>query len=215
MSSASYCVASDLYAHGLPRGAVANPARLAASALASTDEITLDEHGLEADQRVTFRTEGDDGALPAPLVEGTTYYAIPRTDSTFALAATAGGSAINLTADGENVLVVVPLPIAESIAWASRVIDESLPEHVVPLVAPYPEIVVMTCAELAAGKLSGRDGFVAKPLADIVDAATKRLARWAAGVPIRGENAPEPAGLAVTATTPYLDSRGWNKFGGL
>jgi hypothetical protein len=185
-----------------------------ASASASANTIALDVHGFDEGDPVSFRAEAG-GSLPAPLVEGTTYYAVPAGDNAFSVAATAGGAAIDLTTAGALYIVIAPLPIAPAIAWASRVIDDMLPAHIVPLTEPVPEIVRMTAAELAAGKLASRGGFASKSLTEIVDLARKRLERWAQGIPIRGENAPEPAGLAVSATAPYRDVRGWQRFGGL
>lgn len=208
-----YSTEADLYAHGLPRGALPNPGRLAASVLASTDAFTLDGHGLAADDPVSFRAEAN-GSLPAPLAAGTTYYAVPVTASTFKVAAAAGGAAVNLTTDGVRVVVITPPPIAESIAWADRIIDEMAPGHLVPFTDPVPDIIRMTSAELAAGKLLAMRGAASKSIADMVDAAHKRIARWARGVPVRDANATASANTAVSATVPYQDRRGWRRYGG-
>jgi hypothetical protein len=210
----SYCAASDLYSFGLPRGALANPARPVASVSAGGNTITLDLHGFALNDQVSFRAEAS-GTLPAPLVASTTYYAIPVSDSVFSVAAAADGAAIDLTTAGTRVVVISPLPVAEAIAWASRVIDDMLPAHLVPLEDPIAEIVTMTCAELAASKLLARQGSASVSLTSIADAARKRLERWAAGAPIRGENAPEPASLAASASASVPDTRGWNRFGGI
>lgn len=211
---AGYCDPSDLFDYGMPRGAVPNPGRLLDTVNASTDACALDVHGFAADDPVMFRAEAG-GSLPAPLAEGTTYYAIPVDESHFKVAATAGGAAIDLTTAGENVLAISPLPVAAAIVWASRFIDDMLPAHVVPLTAPYPPRIVSVCAELAAAKLATRGGFVSKALADVRDGAVKALERWAKNVEIRGENAPQPAQGAASASVPYDDSRGWGRFGGL
>lgn len=208
----SYCAASDLYDFGLPRGAVANPGHLIASVSAGANTLELDQHGFSEDNPVLFRAEAG-GSLPAPLVEGTTYYAIPVNESTFSVAATEGGSAIDLTTAGSRILVIAPLPVAQAIAWASRIIDDMLPAHLVPLTAPIHELVKMTCAELAAHKLL--KGAAPKSLTATVDEARKRLERWATGVPLRGENVPQAANTAVSASVPYRDARGWNRYGGL
>jgi hypothetical protein len=207
-----YCEASDLYAYGLTRGAIPNPGRLIASVSTSADTLSLDVHGFAADDPVTFRAEAG-GSLPGPLVAGTTYYVIPVTESTFQVSATEGGDAIDLTSAGENILVITPLPIAAAISFASRLVDDCLPAHVVPLEEPIADIVKMTTAELAIWKLTAGKGS-AKTISEMVDAARKRLERWGKGVPIRGTNAPTPANLAASASVPYLDSRGWNRFGG-
>lgn len=208
----SYCAQGDLYAFGLPRGAVPNPGRVVDAANASTDTIPLGEHGFATGDPVSFRADAN-GSLPAPLVEGVGYFAIATTDEAFSVSASPGGAVIDLTTAGEGIVVIAPLPIAGAIAWASRIIDENAPAHLVPFSLPVPEIVKMTCAELAAGKLLS--GSQSKSLADMVDAAVKRLAKWAAGVPIRGENAPAPANLATSASVPFNDSRGWQQFGGI
>lgn len=210
----NYCDPADLYSYGLPRGALPNEGRLAASASAAADTIELDGHGFALNGPVSFRAEAG-GSLPEPLDEGTTYYAIPVTPDAFSVAAAEGGAAIDLTTDGERVVVIAPLPIDAAIAWASRIIDDSLPAHLVPLEEPLPEIVRMTCAELAAGKLLTYTGREAESLTAMVDQAQKRLMRWGKGVPIRGTNAPKPANLAASATVPYKDPRGWNRYGGL
>lgn len=217
-----YCSERDLYDHGIPRGSVPNPGKLAASALASTDAITLTEHGFEADDPVSFRGQGASAVLPAPLVAGVTYYVVPlatASDYAFRVAAAPAGPAIDLTSNGDNVLVLIPLPKAKAIEWASRVLDDMLPAHVVPLVAPtvdlVPPIVRMTCAELAAWKLSSRTGPVSKSLAEIFKEAQKRIDRWATGVPVRGDNAPPAANLATSATAAIKDADGWAKFGGI
>lgn len=209
--AADYCTAKDVYGLGIPRGAVPNPARLSPRVLASTDAITLDQHGFEADDPVTLRADAG-GSLPAPLVEGTRYYVVPLTDSTFSLAATEGGAAIDFTTDGVRVLVIEQFPMPEAIAWASRVIDNMLPAHTVPVAVDSP-IVRMTAAELAAGKLAGRVGAQSKSLADMLVAAEKRIERWALGVPIKGGDAdtPDPANLAVSGAV----ASEWDTSGGL
>jgi hypothetical protein len=181
---------------------------------AATDTCAQDVHGFAADDSLQFRAEAG-GSLPGGLTEGVAYFAIPVDESHFKVAATAGGPAIDLTSGGENVLVFTPLPIAAAIDFGARAIDDMLPAHVVPLTAPYPTIIVATNAELAAGKLASRGGFVSKALTDILDGAKKRIERWAKNVEIRGDNAPAPAQGAAVATVPYDDARGWNKFGGI
>lgn len=212
----AYCSRGDLHAFGLPRGALPNPGRLIASVNTSADSLSLDVHGFEDDDPVTFRAEAG-GSLPAPLVEGTTYYVVALTDSTFSVATSAGGSVIDLTSAGSasRILVIAALPVEAAIDWASRIIDDLLPAHVVPLAEPYPEVVRMTCAELAAGKLLTFTGGTSASLTAMVDAATKRLERWAKGVPIRGDNAPKAAGLASSTALPHSDPQGWRRYGGI
>lgn len=208
----SYCDESDLYDFGLPRGSLSNPARLVA-ADAATDSFTLDVHGFVDDDQVSFRADPG-GSLPTGLVAGVTYFVKRLSEFAFQVAATAGGAAINLTTAGSRVVAYAPINLAAAIQWASRVLDDAMQgSTVVPLALPVPEIIKMTCAELAAGKLmSGRNG--SRALSEVVDAATKRATRWAKVRP-QGENAKPPAGLAAAATAPYNDPTGWRRFGGI
>lgn len=212
--TSAYCDTADLYSYGLPRGGLANPGRLIASISAGADTFALDGHGLSTGDPVAFRAESG-GTLPDPIVEATTYYAIAVSDDTFSVSVAVDGAAINLTTAGTYVLAIVPLPIARAIGWASTQIDDMLPAHLVPLEAPYPPTVVMTAAELAAGKLGYFTGLESRSLSAVFDAAQKRLARWAKGVPLRGVNTPTASNLAASsAGAARLDRRGWSNCDG-
>lgn len=203
-----YCEQSDLYSYGLPRGGLSNPARLVDRTSASADTFTLDQHALSDGDPVQFRAESG-GTLPDPIVEGTEYFAIYVNDNVFQVSATLGGAAVTLTTAGEDVLVTANLPIAAAIDWASELINDMLPAHIVPLTAPYPAMITMVCAQLAAGKLMANQGNGPTDLAETVKYAQARLERWGKGVPIRGTNAPDRHNLAVAASAAYKDSRGW------
>lgn len=208
----SYCDESDLYDFGLPRGSLANPARPVV-ADAAADSFTLDVHGFVDNDEISFRADPG-GSLPAGLVAGTAYFVKRVSESAFQVAAAPDGAAIDLTTAGARVVAYAPINLAAAIQWASRVLDDAMQgSTVVPLTLPVPEIIKMTCAELAAGKLmAGRNG--SRALSEVIDAATKRAAKWAKVRP-QGENAKAPAGLAVSATAPYCDRRGWGRFGGI
>jgi len=124
---------------------------------------------------------------------------------------------IDFTTNGVRVVVGTQLPFAAAIAFGKALIDDMLPAHLVPLTAPYPPIIVMTNAELAIGKLTGSTGNGSKSIGAMVDEARKRLAEWAKGKPLRGENVPPPANLATAAvaTAPCRDDRGWRRWGAL
>jgi hypothetical protein len=211
-----YCSTSDLNAFGIPRGSVPNPGRVVASVNTTDNTLTLDAHDLSVDEVITFRA-GNGGSLPAPLVAGTTYYADPLDDTRFRVRASVGGAAIDLTTAGSIVLLLVPLNKAAAISFASRLLDNMLPSHVVPLDADaIPDVVRHTCAELAAWKLASMRGAASKSLTDMYKAADEVVKRWAKGVPVRGTPAANKrANLAVSATAPYVDRRGWNRFGGI
>lgn len=205
----AYCDTADLYSYGLQRGALPNPGRIVDGVSVSANTVTLNEHGFELNDPVVFRAENN-GSLPAPLVEGTTYYAVPVNSSVFSVAETADGSSVDLTTTGSRIVVAAPLPFGSSIAWASALVEDMLPAHIVPLSEPYPPLVRMTVAELAAGKLMTRQGAASVSLSEMVEAAQKRLERWAKGIPLRGENVPLRANLSVKAAAAYRDTRGWH-----
>jgi hypothetical protein len=211
-----YSQPSDLYAFGVPRGATPNPGRVLDSA-ASPGVCSLDVHGFATGDPIFFRPAGD-GAMPAGLVEGTTYYAEELTEHSFAVRETPTGVAIGFATAADPIMVGSPLPFDESIAFADRVIDEMLPAHLVPFAdGEVPEIIRMTSAEIAAAKLLGVSGAASVSLSAMVDAASKRLERWAKGATVRGapEAAEKRTNRAAVALSPFLDRRGWTRFGGI
>lgn len=205
----AYATRKDVYRYGFSRGALGNPGRQVASCLAATDTITLDAHGFETDDQVTFRAiEG--GTLSAPLVAGTPYFAIRITDSAFKLAATAGGAPIDLTVDGVSMQVATALPFDELLEAYSRFVDGVLVGHVVPLTAPYPIQVVVIVAELVAKKLQLIAGQASDSMKETELGAKAQLERWAAGIPTREAVATVSANKAVSQPAGALaDQRGW------
>lgn len=205
----AYCTAADLYKAGLPRGALPNPGRLVAAVATGTEIMTLDGHGFADGDELLFRAESG-GSLPSPLVAGTTYYAVPLTDATFQVAATPGGSPINLTSSGSNIIVSTPLPIAEAIEYASGLVDDFLVGHGVPLSAPYPITVVSATADLAIARLCESTGGASLEFIEAKKASgQKHLERWAKGIPLRGAIVPPSANLAVVSSAAGTDPRGW------
>jgi hypothetical protein len=86
------------------------------TAAASTDAFTAAAHGLVDGTPVKFAASAG-VALPAGIVAGTTYYTRDGTTNTFKVAATLGGTAIDLTADGGGVVQVdysMPLTIGST-----------------------------------------------------------------------------------------------------
>ncbi len=200
---AAYATKGDLFKYGLPRGALANPGRLVESCLASTDVLTLEGHGFETNDQVQLRAT-DGGTLSAPLVAGTTYYVIKLTDSTFKLAATSGGTAIDITTNGVSMLVATPLPVDDVLEFYSRFVDAFLPAEFVPLTAPYPVTVAAIVAELAAKKLLLISGQTSESMEQMEIGAKAQLERYAKGLPLRG--VASSAQLAIVSTS---DPRGW------
>ena len=215
MAVVAYCESSDVYDH-IPRGSIPRNGMLVYSVDTTSDAIELGGHGFEDDDPVTFRYEAG-GSLPSPLAEGTTYYAIVASDYRFQVAASAGGAAIDLTTEGESVVVIPPDPVPAACEWASRIIDDQLPAHAIPLESPYPEIVVQTAAELAAWKLAQKTGAATTTLTEMTKEVRARLARWAAGAPIRGTNAPTSTSQAASAASAALarPRTSWTRYGGI
>lgn len=213
-----YCTPADLHAFGVPRGATPNPGRVLAAAVNST--CTLDGHGFETGDEVSFRPAGD-GTMPAGLVAGTPYYAQAEGEYSFKVRTTPGGAALSFTDAEDPLMVIAPLDRASAIEYADRLIDDMAAGQAVPFddVSLYPDgvpaIIKMTSAELAAVKLLSVTGSASRSLADAADAAAKRLARWAQGLPVRETPAETRAQVAAVAVSPYADRRGWSRFGGL
>ncbi len=213
-----YCDPADLYSYGLPRGSVPNAARLVASTDTTANTFTLGDHGLADNDPFMLRPEGGTTAsMAAPLTANVTYYAAVVSDHQFSARAAPDGAVIDLTTAGARMVLVVPLPIPAAITWASSVLDQFLPAHAAPLEGmPIPPVLRATCAELAAGKVLKVMGRQSKTITDMIKDASVLVQRWAKGVPIRGENAPEThTNLARPATAPWCDRRGWQRFGGI
>lgn len=208
----AYCEAADLYDHGLPRGGLPNPGRVVDAVVTGTEVMTLDGHGFREDAELVFRAE-EGGSLPSPLAEGTTYYAIPLTDATFSVAASAGGAAVNLTTEGVMVIVTTPLPVTAAIEWASAWVDEQIP-HVLPLEEPYPKTIVAAVADLATARLLRYTGAASVALEEKLAVTQRLLERWARGVPVRGVTRPVSANLAAVVSSGG-DPRGWSSPGGM
>ncbi len=207
-----YCTRGDLYRFGLPRGVLGASGRLVDSSVASTDVVTLDGHGFETDDQIAFRA-AEGGTLSSPLAAGTTYYAIHVSDSTFKVAATAGGAAINLTTAGTSMIVAVALPFDDVIEFYSRWVDGFAPAHVVPFTAgSVPIMVKAIVAELAAKKLMQLAGHASDAVNAAELVAKAQLERWSKGVPMRDAAATGPANKAVVTSIAVvgLDPRGWS-----
>lgn len=205
---ASYCVDADVVPF-LPSGGLPNAARTATANVAG-DWLESEGHGLASGAEVRVRI-ATGGTLPAGLAAETTYYALVLSTSRFQLAATSGGAAINLTSAGANFVFTSPLPIAAWREWAAREIDSILPPHVVPLVAPVPQVVVTANAELAAFKGLAVTGGAEIDLGAKIDQIAQRLVRWAKTVPVRGiaRDVTSPGNLAVSRAAGAVDPRGW------
>ncbi len=196
-------------------GTMPSPSSLVASSVAGTDVVTLDGHGFETGDALLLRAV-DQGVLSAPLVDGTTYYAIRLSDSTFKVAATSTGAAIDLTSTGIEMVVSRPLEFDYWIGFYSRWADTSLPGHLVPMgrVHAVPSVVEGIVADLVAKRMFNVSGQASDTLKQMEIDSSAQLARFAKGLPIRDANATAPANLAVASTlVSSSDARGWVPLG--
>ena len=76
------------------------------TASASTDTFTSASHGLADGTLVSVFSSTTSDVIPVPLNESVTYYVRDSATGTFKLAATSGGTAINLTSDGTGTILV-------------------------------------------------------------------------------------------------------------
>lgn len=210
MASNLYCSRRDVN-RWLPAGELTGSSRLASSAIASTDTITLDGHGLETDDEVIVRA-AEGGTLPAPLVEGTIYFAVRVSNAQFKLAAAPAGAPIDFTADGAEVIVVREPSYDDTIEAYSRWADTYLPAHAAPLTTPLgPEfaLVRLIVARLSAKALLNADGKSSQLVADAEEAAQKQLERFAKGLTVPTKTGAR-TNLAVTSVlSGGTDPRGW------
>jgi hypothetical protein len=205
-----YCTRADVLA-ALPSGGLPNPAR-EVTADATSDVFVCEGHGLTDGAEVTFRTLTDvPSSVPTGITEGTTYYAIVVSTARFKVSATPSGSAVDLTTVGENFLFRSELPWAEWIEKGARDCDSFLPAHVVPVVAPYPQVLVTANAEVSALRGLRATGGAEIDLSAKLEQISVLLARWAKTIPLRGaaQSVTSPVNLAITSTAGAADPRGW------
>lgn len=204
----AYATRDDVYRVGVPRGSLVNPARSIASVNTTANSLELDDHGFALDREVQFVVD-EGGALPSPLVAGTVYFAIPvsGSESTFKVAATAGGAAIDLTTAGTDsfgVLASLGPEIDREIAQHSEWFSEVVIGTAQPLESPYPEWVVAVVAKLTAASLVRRLGL--SKYQGIVDEATEArndaIRMGGSGKPLRTVNRPTNLAVAASAADP-------------
>ena len=204
-----YCARGDVTKE-LPLGAITSSGGIAADSPAGTDVITYDGHGLETGDPVVVRAlEGS--SLPAPLVSGTTYYAIRLSNSAFALSATNPvGAPIDITGAAVSMAIVREPDFDGTIEYYSRWAETFLPAHLVPLTQPIHPLVKGLVADLSAKAMMNHDGKSSATVDAAELAAKAQLERFASGLVLRGAPATARANLAVSNTVPSSgDPRGW------
>ncbi len=208
MTADLYCTRADVNRR-LPIGSVVSAGGIGATADATTNVFEYDGHGLETDDSVILRVvEG--GTLPAPLVAETTYYAIRLSNSTFKLAATAAGVAIDITTSSTDVVISREPSFDEHIEFYSRWADTFLPAHLVPLTGTIPAIVKGIVADLAAKRILNIAGQDSAVINSAELASKAMLERFSKGLPTRDVNVSTSANKAITSSLgTTADPRGW------
>ena len=192
MTDVLYCEPEDVYDYAIPRGVLSSPARAVASVNTTSNVLELAGHGFKSDATVEFRAFNG-GELPAGIVAQTVYYAQPvsGSDSLFQIAATAGGTAIDLTTAGDNFGCVANIrdTITENIRAASQEIHRFLPAHSVPIPAlddgTYPPTVRRIAAVWATYGTMLALGQHSERVATEVAAIYERVKLLLAGVRLR------------------------------
>lgn len=142
---------AEFYALGARAEAFVSRPRAVEHVSASSGTLTVTRHGLALDTPVVLRVS-EDGAAPAGLSAGVTYYAIPTTGDVVRLAATAGGAAVTITDLGEGRLELVEDidgKIQSTIDHWSGVFDEEARGNIGAW-ADYPSKAKWIVAALAA-----------------------------------------------------------------
>lgn len=214
MASDLYCSRGDVTKR-LPAGAVVSVVGLVESSIATTNVITFDGHGLETDDVVSVRaTEG--GTLSSPFVAGTSYYAIRLSNSTFSLASSAGGAALDITTNGVGMVVTREPAFDDVIEFYSRWADSFFAAHLVPFTAgAIPALVKGIVADLSAKRILNIAGQDSAVLNTAELAAKAMLERHEKGRTVRDEDATASANSAISETmSATADPRGWHESDG-
>lgn len=182
-----YATREDVYRHGVPRGTLVQPARPIASVDTTADTLECEAHGLSVDDPIQFLVDAG-GTIAAPLTTSAVYYAKPVTDSEslFQVAATPGGSAIDLTTPGANFSLVVAIgpQIDGWVEYASRLADKAAIAHKVPFDGPFPKVIVVCVARIAAFEMLSSIGLSQPPVEASALRSFAILKELSEGVPL-------------------------------
>lgn len=203
-----YCSPADVYALGVPPGALVCPARVVSAADPDSDRLEIEGHGLADGQAVTMVTDPG-GSLPSPLDLLTVYFVRLveigvglTSDSMIQLAATVGGAAIDLTDPGNGsfrLAVGIGLSLEAEIEAQSRWFDSLITGHQVPLEDPIPQWVKSVVAKRTAASMVRqlRLGDM-QSILDEAEHVTRDVLRMASsGLSLRDSAATPPANLAM------------------
>ena len=200
----AYATREDVYLYGLPRGSLVARPRFVASVSTAANSLKVEGHGCSTATRIQLQAQGD-GLLPAPLSSTVVYWAKPvdGSDSLLQLALTEGGAAVDLTTEGaEPFTLAVPIgpTLDVNLETFSRDVDSMIPAEQVPLVAPYPTLVVQYVAVLTAWSVASALGLRTQvdSLTALKDELTVKMLRFSkGGLPLRDARSVGSANLAT------------------
>ena len=214
-----YCTAQDAL-QWLRPGSVRNPERNVSEVSTTADTMLVDNHGLWTGDSFELRVQAG-GTIPTGLVEGTTYYAIRVSDSLFKVASSAAlaalGTAIDITAEGENIGLITPIPWSKFIIEESAAIDEIMVGHGVPFAADQvPSIIQRYTSARVIARACMFCGVKTEDLRQEMAAIEKDFERYRSGLPLRAPEATLPANKAIRGSVSGsgADARGWIPSGG-
>jgi hypothetical protein len=146
---------AEFYSLGVRAEALVSRARPVESVLVDGSALVIPRHGAALGTPGRLRAIGADSALPEPLVDGTTYYAIPVSGDALQVSATDGGAAVTLLDQGSGRLEWVEdiePKIEEALEHWTGVWDEAKRSHGGPWTT-YPRVAKQVIAILAADQL--------------------------------------------------------------
>jgi hypothetical protein len=215
-----YCTRDDALGW-VNQGAVTNPRRTIAAVYTDTDTLAIDDHRLKTGYVVQlWLPRNGAGEMAEPLIEGTVYYAIRLSDSTFQVAATpadaATGNPIDITTEGCDMKLVAQIPWDAYIEGRSAKLDEQAIGNAFPLAegAAVPIVVRDLVSIQVLGDAARFVGSTDIDLSEEQERARKELEIWATGKPLRAKEAPASTNTAVSGpplSGSAADSRGWRR----
>jgi hypothetical protein len=216
----AYCTKADALAW-VTQGSVTNPRRPIAAVYLATDMLVLDDHRKVTRSPVQLWLRGG-GEMAEPLVEGTVYYAIRWSDSTFQVALTAAaaaaGNQIALTSEGCNMHLVSEIPWDAYIEGRSAKLDELAIGNALPL-ASGDAVPIVYRDMVSIQVLGDAMRFCGKSTEDL-EAEMERVRQdlrdyWAKGKPLRAPEASASTNTAIRTprmSGPGTSDRGWTRY---
>lgn len=222
-----YATAQSFYDY-LKAEAIVGSARRVVSVDPTTNRLLIPGHGLISGDVLRVKLEdtrhGGTATLPSPLSEFTPYCALVASGDLIALAASSGGSAIDITTAGTGISIVVDMTASIERVLASNAsrLDACLARRGValPLVGDFPALTSLVCRLsawwllLARGYTAGRQVDPDQDYKLLSKDAEEELSDLCAGKPSDLLAGLPIAVSAATASAWDLNARGWTPDGG-